>query len=85
MLVLTRKTGEQVAIGGQIMVKVLEVRGDRVRLGIQAPQETSIHRVDSLADTAKYEPTGNASGPRTALPLAIEKVPGETAPRVIAH
>ncbi len=44
MLVLTRKTNEQLVIGENIVVTVVEVRPDRVRLGFEAPREVSIHR-----------------------------------------
>jgi len=44
MLVLTRKRTESVIIAGDIVVTVLDVRGDRVRLGIEAPREVPIHR-----------------------------------------
>ena len=44
MLVLTRKKGEKVWIADTIEVTVLEVRGDKVRLGIFAPAEMPIHR-----------------------------------------
>lgn len=44
MLVLSRKKDESVIIGNNIKVTVIEIRGDKVRLGIQAPQEVSVHR-----------------------------------------
>lgn len=44
MLVLTRKRGEAIHIGDGIAVTVLEVHGDRVRLGFDAPVEVPIHR-----------------------------------------
>ena len=44
MLVLTRKSGEAVNIGDDVTVTVLEVRGNQVRLGIQAPLNVIIHR-----------------------------------------
>lgn len=44
MLILTRKAGESIVIGDRIRVHVIEVRGQQVRLGIEAPGETSIHR-----------------------------------------
>jgi carbon storage regulator len=44
MLVLSRKKNERIVIGDNIVITVVEVRGDRVRLGIEAPQEVSIHR-----------------------------------------
>ena len=44
MLVLTRKLGETVTIGSNIKVTVVDVKGKQVRLGIEAPAETAIHR-----------------------------------------
>jgi carbon storage regulator len=44
MLVLSRKTGESVIIGGKIIVKIMRVEGDVVKLGIQAPLEVPVHR-----------------------------------------
>lgn len=44
MLVLNRKKGERVVIGGNVFVTVLEVRGDRVKLGFEGPGEIPIHR-----------------------------------------
>jgi carbon storage regulator len=44
MLVLTRKTNECIIIRDDIVVTVVEIRGDRVRLGIEAPKEVPVHR-----------------------------------------
>ncbi len=44
MLVLTRKSGEWIVIGGSITVKVLETQGNQVRIGIQAPPGVKILR-----------------------------------------
>jgi carbon storage regulator len=44
MLVLTRRAGESVMIGDNVIVTVLEARGDVVRLGIQAPRDVQVHR-----------------------------------------
>ena len=44
MLVLSRKVGEKVMLGGGISVEVIEVRGDKVRLGIVAPRDVPVHR-----------------------------------------
>jgi carbon storage regulator len=47
MLVLTRKCGEKVVLPQQeVVLTVLEVRGDRVRLGIEAPAKVSVHRFE---------------------------------------
>jgi carbon storage regulator len=44
MLVLTRKKNESIIIRDDIVVMVVEVRGDKVRLGIEAPRDVSVHR-----------------------------------------
>lgn len=44
MLVLARKPGQSIVIGENIVVTVLEVRGDQVRLGIEAPRELPVNR-----------------------------------------
>ncbi|HWP65778.1 MAG TPA: carbon storage regulator CsrA [Candidatus Limnocylindria bacterium] len=44
MLVLTRKIGERIRIGDTVIVRVLEVRGSQVRLGVEAPAEVRIYR-----------------------------------------
>ncbi|HET6483155.1 MAG TPA: carbon storage regulator CsrA [Actinoplanes sp.] len=44
MLVLTRRSGESVMIGDDVVITVLEARGDVIRLGIQAPRDVQVHR-----------------------------------------
>lgn len=44
MLVLTRRKNEKIIIGDNITLVVVEIRGDKVRLGIEAPQEVPVHR-----------------------------------------
>ncbi len=44
MLVLTRKLGESIAIGDDIKVSIIQIKGKQVRLGIQAPQHKAVHR-----------------------------------------
>ena len=44
MLVLTRKMGESIAIDDHIKIVVVQIKGKQVRLGIQAPKETKVHR-----------------------------------------
>lgn len=44
MLVLSRKRNESIVIGDNVVVTLLEIRGDKVRLGIEAPQNISVHR-----------------------------------------
>lgn len=44
MLVLSRKKNESVVIDDRIVLTVVEIRGDKVRLGIEAPREVPVHR-----------------------------------------
>ena len=44
MLILTRKVGESVLIGDDISITASSVRGNQVKLGVQAPKEVSVHR-----------------------------------------
>ena len=44
MLVLSRKRDERIVIGDNIVITVVDIRGDKVRLGIQAPTEIPVHR-----------------------------------------
>ena len=50
MLVLTRHTDQSIVIGHDIVVTVLEVRGDQVRLGIRAPRSVQVHREEVYAE-----------------------------------
>jgi carbon storage regulator len=50
MLVLTRRAGESIVIGDEVRVVVLDVRGDTVRLGIEAPRNVQVHRAEVYAE-----------------------------------
>jgi len=57
MLVLTRKSGESVVIDGSITVTVIRMRGNVVRLGIEAPKETLIRRSELPKRVSDREPS----------------------------
>ena len=60
MLVLTRKLGESIAIDDHIKIRVVQIKGKQVRLGIEAPKETKIHREEvylAIQDTNKESST----------------------------
>ena len=63
MLVLTRKTTESIQIGDEISITVLEVRGNQVRLGIDAPRQVPVHRLEIYE--ALQEHGSEAFDPRT--------------------
>jgi carbon storage regulator len=68
MLVLSRKKNESIVINNDITVTVVEIRGDKVRLGIVAPKEVPVHRqevFDAIHGKANYEPP---SAPVTVKP-----------------
>jgi carbon storage regulator len=44
MLVLSRQRDESIIIGDNVVITIVDVRGDKVRLGIEAPREVSVHR-----------------------------------------
>ncbi|GII24523.1 carbon storage regulator CsrA [Planosporangium mesophilum] len=53
MLVLTRRPGESVMIGDDVVITVLDVRGDVVRLGIKAPRSVQVHREEVYLELQK--------------------------------
>ena len=52
MLVLSRKVGESIVIDGHIKVTVVEIRGDKIRLGIEAPRDIAVWREEIAATSA---------------------------------
>lgn len=49
MLILTRKSGEAIRIGDQVTLKIIEIRGNQVRLGVEAPRDLEVHREEIYA------------------------------------
>ena len=61
MLVLSRKKNESIVINNNITVTVVEIRGDKVRLGIQAPKEIPVHRREIYAAIHAQEDASDIS------------------------
>lgn len=66
MLVLTRRAGESIVIGNDVTVTVLEVRGDQIRIGIDAPKDVPIHREEVYVQVQHENRGAVASAPGAA-------------------
>ena len=66
MLVLSRKNNESIIIDDRIVVTVVEIRGDKVRLGIEAPKEVPVHRREVYDAIKEAERQGTAQDEKSA-------------------
>jgi carbon storage regulator len=73
MLVLSRQRDETIMIGDDITVTVVDIRGDKVRLGISAPKEISVHRKE-VYDAIRAE------NREAAAPKGANNTPPQSAP-----
>ena len=64
MLVLTRRPGESIRIGADVTVTVLEVRGDQIRIGIDAPRSVKVHREEVFQEIERTNTEAVASADR---------------------
>lgn len=82
MLVLSRRVGERLVIGGDIVVTVIEVRSDGVRLGIDAPRSVRVHRAEVLEaiSSANEAAVAADAGTEAALRRIIAAPAPSTAP-----
>ncbi|HEU4780138.1 MAG TPA: carbon storage regulator CsrA [Steroidobacteraceae bacterium] len=76
MLILTRRVGESVVIGEDVTVTVLGVKGNQVRIGINAPKTVSVHREEIFERIKSGQGTADRSSsdepntvPRETLPV----------------
>jgi carbon storage regulator len=63
MLVLSRKKNESIIINNEITIVVVEIRGDKVRLGVEAPKEVPVHRREVYEAIKRHERPGEAHPP----------------------
>ena len=64
MLVLSRHRDESIIIGDDVIVTIVDIRGDKVRLGIQAPAHVTVHRQE-IYDAIQREKSGGNSTPKS--------------------
>ncbi len=62
MLILTRRVGETVMIGNEVTVTVLGVKGNQVRIGVNAPKDVAVHR-EEIYERIKREEDHNGHSP----------------------
>lgn len=74
MLVLSRRVGESIVVGDDVTVTVLEVRGDVVRIGINAPRSVAVHREELLREleTANKEAASPSDDVIASLAKAVQ-------------
>ena len=66
MLVLSRKKNESIVINDDITIVVVEIRGDKVRLGVEAPKEVPVHRREVFDAIHRNEAAGGEEAPSKA-------------------
>ncbi|MEO7122626.1 MAG: carbon storage regulator [Lacisediminihabitans sp.] len=81
MLVLTRKAGERVLIGDDIVITILDTRGDGIRIGIEAPRGVNIQRDEIVraVSEANVEATHVANDAEARLKAALGLAPTPSA------
>lgn len=68
MLILTRRVGETVMIGDEVTITVLGVKGNQVRIGINAPKHVAVHR-EEIYERIKREQRANGNGNGDSAPV----------------
>ena len=66
MLILTRKSGEAIRIGDDITLRIIEVRGNQVRIGVEAPKDISVHREEVYAQIQEQNRAAAQTSPATS-------------------
>jgi carbon storage regulator len=74
MLVLSRKKNESIVINNDITIVVVEIRGDKVRLGVEAPKEVPVHRQEVYEAIRRSEAGGLKASPSESNGSASDNV-----------
>jgi carbon storage regulator len=77
MLVLTRRSGEWIAIGDDVIVRILSVKGDQVQVGVEAPRQVAVHRGEIRAQILAENQAARDSA---ADPEALKRLLGVRKP-----
>ena len=82
MLVLARKKNESIIINNDITIVVVEIRGDKVRLGVEAPRDVPVHRREVYDAIKRSEAEGRAGSVPPGLQREGERVIGTLEPTI---
>ena len=69
MLVLTRRSQQSIMIGKDVVITVLEVRGDQVRIGVSAPRDVEVHREEVFLELQEANRSAAAPSPEALTAL----------------
>ncbi|MDW7651583.1 MAG: carbon storage regulator CsrA [Bacillota bacterium] len=72
MLILTRKAGQNLVIGDNIIIKILDVKGETIKIGIEAPKDVAVNRQE-VHEAIKQANRAAALGPKTIPTLPNPK------------
>jgi carbon storage regulator len=82
LLVLSRRAGESIMIGADVVVTVLEIRPDLVRIGIKAPRDVDVHREEVWIEVQQANQSAASPSARDVESLAagLRETPGKALP-----
>lgn len=80
MLILTRRVGETIVIGDDVIVTVLGIKGNQVRIGINAPKDVSVHREEIYQRIQQEKSPNAASSPAPAVEVQPAPAPVAATP-----
>lgn len=80
MLVLTRRSQQSIMIGKDVVVTILEVRGDQVRIGVSAPRDVDVHREEVWIELQKANADAASPSPEALSALGKLLPPAAEAP-----
>jgi carbon storage regulator len=78
MLILTRRVGETVMIGNDVTVTVLGVKGNQVRVGVNAPRDVAVHREEIFERIKREENDGTPASSTSRSASRVNGHPAET-------
>ena len=82
MLVLSRRVGESVMIGDDVVLTIVEVRGDIVRVGIDAPRDVKVHREEVYREVEAANRAAATETGELSAAAALARLPSPTPPPV---